>query len=92
MNRVIREEECRRITGLSRTTRWEMERDGTFPQRRRLSPNAVGWLWSDVKRWILSRVAGVGRAPHHALAMRFVPIETAPARRRRGRTRRSRAS
>ena len=75
MNRVIREEECRAITGLSRTTRWEMERAGTFPPRRRLSPNTVGWLLSDIRRWLHNRVAGVGRVPVRALAIRVtVPV------------------
>jgi prophage regulatory protein len=91
MNRIIREDECRQITGLSRTTRWEMERAGTFPHRRRLSPNTVGWLWSDVKRWVLNRTRGVGRAPLHALAVRVVPHAPAPRRRSRGRGRHRRA-
>ena len=54
-NRFIREAECKELTGLSRTTRWRMERDGAFPSRRQLSPNAVGWRLSEVIGWLESR-------------------------------------
>ena len=53
--RFIREPEVQRLTGLSRTTRWRMERQGRFPQRRQLTPRAVGWLVSDIEDWIQSR-------------------------------------
>jgi prophage regulatory protein len=54
-DRYIREEECFRITGLSRTTRWRLERENKFPRRRILSNNAVGWLLSEVLAWRSSR-------------------------------------
>ena len=54
-DRVIREAECKRLSGLSRTTRWRLERSGKFPKRRQLSDNAVGWLWSEVLAWRGSR-------------------------------------
>jgi prophage regulatory protein len=63
MDRFIREPECRRLTGLSRTTRWHMERRGLFPARRRLSVHAVGWLESELHAWLESRAAGLGHAP-----------------------------
>jgi prophage regulatory protein len=56
----IREPEVKRLTGLSRTTRWRLERKGEFPQRRQLSENAVGWLDSEISLWIASRT-GRGR-------------------------------
>ena len=49
MERIVREAECKRLTGLSRTTRWELERHGHFPQRRRLGVNSVGWLESELR-------------------------------------------
>ncbi len=49
---------CRRV-GLARTTLWRREREGKFPARRRLGPQGVGWLESEVIVWIQSReVAG----------------------------------
>ena len=55
LDRFLREAEVRRITGLSRTTRWRMERRGEFPRRRILSRNAVGWLASQIKTWVAER-------------------------------------
>lgn len=54
-DRIIREVECKKLTGLSRTTRWRGEKDGWFPKRRQLSPNSIGWYESEVKKWIESR-------------------------------------
>ncbi|WHP31731.1 AlpA family transcriptional regulator [Trabulsiella odontotermitis] len=50
-DRVIREAECRQITGLCRTTRYTMEKEGAFPARRKLGGRAVGWLLSEVAAW-----------------------------------------
>ena len=50
---IIREKEIVRITGLSRTSIWRKERDGSFPKRVRLgSGRAVGWLRSSVESWL----------------------------------------
>jgi prophage regulatory protein len=54
-DRIIREPAVNDLTGLSRTTRWRLERQGKFPARRKLSDNAVGWLESEVRDWIASR-------------------------------------
>jgi prophage regulatory protein len=54
-DRFIREPEVRRMTGLSRATRWRLERKGRFPRRRQISANAVGWLLSEVRDWCASR-------------------------------------
>jgi prophage regulatory protein len=56
-DRFIREAEVQRITGLSRTTRWRLEREGKFPSRRQLSENAVAWLESEIRAWCTSRSA-----------------------------------
>jgi predicted DNA-binding transcriptional regulator AlpA len=67
---IIREPECRRRTGLSRSTRWRLERRGKFPRRRQLSPGCSGWLASEIAAWIsarrtMSRQITAG-APAHA--------------------------
>ena len=54
-DRFIREDEARKITGLSRTTRWRLERAGHFPKRRVISPNARGWLDGELMEWVRSR-------------------------------------
>ncbi|HCF8657741.1 helix-turn-helix transcriptional regulator [Atlantibacter hermannii] len=53
--RVIREAECRQLTGICRTTRYMMEKEGKFPARRKLGGRAVGWLLSEVYAWQQSR-------------------------------------
>lgn len=50
-DRTIREPECRQITGLCRTTRYLMEREGKFPARRKLGGRAVGWMLSEIQEW-----------------------------------------
>jgi prophage regulatory protein len=65
--RFVRERECHRMTGLSRTTRWTLERKGAFPGRHQISTRTVGWLESDVQDWIRSHAA---RALASALAER----------------------
>jgi len=60
-DRFIREQECRELTGLSRSTRWRLERQGKFPRRRRLSSNGVGWLLSEIEKWQASRSNAQGQ-------------------------------
>jgi prophage regulatory protein len=57
--RLIREPECRLITGLSRQTRWRMERHGEFPRRRRISPGCSAWLYSEIATWLRARAVAV---------------------------------
>ena len=54
-DRVIREDDCRKLTGVSRTTRYELEKKGGFPSRRNLGGRSVGWLLSEVIDWVQSR-------------------------------------
>jgi prophage regulatory protein len=53
--RLIRFPGVRDRTGLSRSTVWRLERKGAFPKRRRISPNAVGWLEHEIEEWIQMR-------------------------------------
>ena len=53
--KVLREPEVFALTGLSKTTRWRLERDGKFPQKRKLSAKAVGWLATEIVEWIQAR-------------------------------------
>lgn len=49
--RVIREAECRQLTGICRTTRYMMEKEGLFPARRKLGGRSIGWLLSEITEW-----------------------------------------
>ena len=60
--RMVRLPEVMEITGLSRTTIWRRERDGSFPAPIRLGgehTRTVGWREQDIYEWIdnLSPVA-----------------------------------
>jgi prophage regulatory protein len=55
LDRFIRERECQQLTGLSRSTRWRLERAGRFPRRRRISAGATGWLASEIAAWLAGR-------------------------------------
>lgn len=68
MERIVREAECKRLTGLSRTTRWELERHGQFPPRRRLGVNSVGWLESELREWMHGRERRAMGQPTAAVA------------------------
>ena len=85
MDRIIREPECRQLTGLSRTTRWVLERRGLFPTRRRLTANSIGWLESEVHAWMASRETRGGWAPI-GVAGTAVQVRPAASRRRAGAT------
>ena len=50
--RLIAEGECRARSGLSRSQRWRLERDGKFPRRLRLGPHTVRWRLSEILAWI----------------------------------------
>lgn len=51
-DRILRDAEVTQRTGLSRSTRWRKERNGTFPKRRKISSHAVGWLESEIDDFI----------------------------------------
>ena len=57
MNQYLRFAQIKNITGLSRSTILRLERSGHFPQRKQISPKAVGWLSDEVESWIKSRNA-----------------------------------
>ena len=56
-DRILRDEEVRSRTGLSRTTRWRLIRDGKFPKPVKLTEHAIGWRESAIEAWLASREA-----------------------------------
>ncbi|PFG45525.1 AlpA family transcriptional regulator [Vibrio sp. ES.051] len=59
LDRIVREEERRAITAVSRTQAWRLEKRGQFPQRVKLGgSHAVGWRLSEIMAWVESRGAG----------------------------------
>lgn len=49
--RLIKEAERERITAISRTTWWRLERSGEVPRRKRVGGSTV-WLLSDLLAWM----------------------------------------
>lgn len=52
IDRILRQAELCRVTGLSRSTLYRFERDGRLPHSIQLGQRAKGWRESDIARWI----------------------------------------
>jgi prophage regulatory protein len=61
--KILRKSEVCARTGLSDTTLWRRERDGTFPKRAQLGPQAVGWFEDEIDEWLRTRKRGIPSAP-----------------------------
>lgn len=53
--RFLRVAEVIRLTALSRSQIWKLEKAGQFPRRRLLSAGCVGWRSDDIARWLAER-------------------------------------
>lgn len=54
--RVVRLPRVCELTGLSRSMIYELEASERFPRRVKLSERAVGWVESEVQKWISDRI------------------------------------
>ena len=52
----LRLPEVKAVTGLSKTSIYELVRDKSFPAPVRLGPRTVAWVRSEVRLWALERV------------------------------------
>ncbi|MDE3261204.1 MAG: AlpA family transcriptional regulator [Acidobacteriota bacterium] len=55
--RMLRLQTVLDCTGLSRSTLYELIREGSFPKPVRLGAQAAGWYEAEVDGWIHGRVA-----------------------------------
>ncbi|MBF0141443.1 MAG: AlpA family transcriptional regulator [Magnetococcales bacterium] len=55
IDRILRNPEVRHITGLGRTSLYDLIRIGEFPNPVKLGPRTVGWLESQIRAWVDSR-------------------------------------
>jgi prophage regulatory protein len=55
LRRILREAEVREVTGLSRSARWRLTREGRFPAPIKLTDYATGWDSEEIQSWILER-------------------------------------
>lgn len=50
-DRLIGEAECRKLTGLSRSTRFRLEAQGKFPKRCKPTPSLCRWSLREIEIW-----------------------------------------
>lgn len=55
--RIIRLPAVLQLTGLSRSTLYELDKAGAFPGKVRLSSRSVGWVEEEVRSFIRDRIA-----------------------------------
>lgn len=51
-DRALNYHELKKKVNLARSTVFELERKGKFPQRRKIGTKAVRWIESEVDAWI----------------------------------------
>ena len=54
-DRIVREPEATRISGLGRTRRHELAKEGKFPKKVKISDRASGYRLSELMAWLESR-------------------------------------
>lgn len=54
-DRYVRLRELKTITGRSEASIYRDEKAGTFPKRRKIGSQSVGWKLSEVLSWVESR-------------------------------------
>lgn len=52
LDRMIKESECKSMTTLANSTRWNLEREDKFPKRIKIGSKAVAYRLSEVQAWI----------------------------------------
>ena len=57
---VMRRDEVERKTGFKRAHIYNLMKEGTFPQAKRIGLRAVGWDSLEIERWVSERLAQQG--------------------------------
>lgn len=55
MEKIVREQERRVLTGVPKTTWFRLRKLGQTPAPVRLTPRTIGYLLSDLEEWIRDR-------------------------------------
>jgi prophage regulatory protein len=55
--RILRLPDVKQLTGLGKTQIYEGISTGTFPRPVPISVRAVGWIESELERWVAQRIA-----------------------------------
>ena len=57
MNKFIRLNDVKEMTGLSRSSIYQFISRGSFPEQVKLGERAVGWTEHEVQEWMNSRIS-----------------------------------
>ena len=60
--RMLRLAQVIDATGLGKTTIYELQAEGTFPRRVKITSHSVGWVEAEVQAWLASRINDCGPA------------------------------
>ena len=60
--RMLRLAQVIDATGLGKTTIYELQAEGTFPKRVKITSHSVGWVEAEVQAWLASRIKYCGPA------------------------------
>ena len=72
--RLLRLGEVKRVTGLCRSAIYECIKEGSFPTQVSLGGSrAVGWVASEVNKWVQCQIAATPRATASHLADNIPP-------------------
>ena len=52
---VLRWPAVKAMTGISRVTCWRWSKSNQFPKPKKIGPNSVGWLQSEIVAWMRTR-------------------------------------
>ena len=63
--RIMRLNEVKAVTGLSKTTIYRFEKEGRFPSRVSLGERSMGWFEDEINLWLTQRIAA-RRSDYHA--------------------------
>jgi prophage regulatory protein len=55
--RLLRLAQVLNVTGLGKTPIYELQAEGDFPMRVKITSHSVGWVEEDVQAWLARRVA-----------------------------------
>ena len=64
-DRFIRLAEVKERTGISRSAIYAAVKDGTFPKPVQLGSRSIGWLESEITKWIDQRVQSSRQDPEN---------------------------
>lgn len=53
---IMRRDEVERKTGFKRAHIYNLMKEGTFPQAKRIGLRAVGWDSLEIERWVVERL------------------------------------